>query len=151
MRFVVRLRGVPPDHELVRGGENVFRAAFVCGCEVLSQEAAGPAWPEQQADAEADSEADRDVLDAHEPNAPAGRLDEVEEHEEDDGETRLPGRERNRPRRVRGEQDRNRQHAPEHELVCADCDHECRADDESDGGSGKCAEDRPAGAQGIRA
>ncbi len=39
------------------------------------------------------------------PDAPADRLDDVEEHEEDDREAGLAGRERDRARRVRGEQD----------------------------------------------
>ena len=125
-------------------GHDVVGAARERGSEFASQEQrAGAARPEQQPDAEADREPDGHVLDPHEADAPADRLDDVEEHEQHDREPRLAGGERDRARRVGGEQHRDRQHRPQHRLVRADRDHEQRAGDDPDGGPGERAEDRP--------
>ena len=85
------------------------------------------------------------------PDLPAGRLNEVEQDEEDDGEAGLAGGERDRPRGVGGEQNRRRQHGPEHGLVGADRDHEARADDEAHSRPRQSVDDRRAGGQGVRA
>jgi len=51
--------------------------------------------------------------------------------------------------RVGGEEDRNRQHAPQHRLVGADGKHEQRADDDPDRRPCERADNRPAGAESI--
>jgi hypothetical protein len=76
--------------ELALGGDDVVGISCVPGGEVLAEERGGAAGPEEEADAE-----------AHKANTPAHRLDDVEE---DDGEAHLSGRERDRSRRVRAQQ-----------------------------------------------
>ncbi len=110
--------------ELSDGRDDVVHAARVRRGKVFAQKRASAARPEQKTDPEADGEADRHVLDANHPHPPADGLDEVEEHEEDNGEACLARGERDRARRVGGEQDRDRQHAPQHGFVCADAEHE---------------------------
>ena len=151
MRLTVRLRSLPPDDDLMSCRDDVVGGARVRRGQILAHQVAGPAGPEEQTDSEADAEADRDVLDAHEPNLPADRLNEVEEDEEDDGEPGLARRERDRPRRVGRKQDRKRQHGPQHALVRTDREHERGADDDSHRRSRERAQDRPAGAERIRA
>ena len=65
----------------------------------------------------------------------------------DDGEGGLAGGERDRPRRIGGEQDRDRQHRPEHRARACRCRSRERADEDPGRGPGQRAEDRPAGAQ----
>ena len=142
--------GASSDAHLPGRGDDVVRAPRVCGGEVVAQKRTGTAGPEEEADPEADREADGDVLDANHPDPPANRLDDVEEHEEDDREARLSGRERDRTWGIGAEQDRNRQHAPQHRFVRPDADHEQRPDDDSDRGPRERADDRPAGSQGVR-
>ena len=137
------------DH-LLRGCDDVVRGPRIRGGEVFAQERARAARPKEETDAEADREADRDVLDADQPHPPADRLDDVEEHEEDDREARLARGKRDRARRVGGEQDRDGQHAPQHRLVRADADHEQRADDEPDRGPRERVENGRAGAERVR-
>ena len=61
---------------------------------------------------EAHRAADRDVLDAHDPDVPADRREQVEEHRDRHGEGRLADGERRRARRVGGEEDRDGQRDP---------------------------------------
>ena len=63
---------------------------------------------------------------------------------------RLAGAERDRAWRVGGEEHRDRKHAPQHRLVRPDAEHEQRAYDDSGGGPGERADDRPAGAERVR-
>jgi len=88
---------------------------------------------------------------ANEIDPPAGRLNDAEEHEENDREAGLAGRERDRLGSVGCEQNRNRQHSPENDFMGADRDHEACADEDPHRGSGERAEHRPAGAEGVRA
>src|SRR5919106_3142206 len=75
-----------------RRGDEV-RTARERVCQIAAEERAGAARPEQQANAEADRESERDVLDPDDADPPADRLDEVEEHEKRDREAGLAGRE----------------------------------------------------------
>ena len=71
--------------------------------ERAAQRSACAARPEQQADEQADAAADRDVLDAQQPDLPADGLDDVVKEHERQRERGLPGRERDRRRREAGE------------------------------------------------
>ena len=66
------------------------------------------ARPEEEPDGDADGAADGDVLDPHEADAPARRLEDVEEDHERERERGLAGGERDRRRSEAGEQDRRR-------------------------------------------
>src|SRR5439155_3902898 len=92
--------GVSSLDQLPGRGDDVVHAARIGSSKVVAQERIRTARPEQETDTEADREADCDVLDADQPDAPADGLDDVEEHQEDDREARLSGGERDRPRRV---------------------------------------------------
>ena len=93
--------------ELDRGGQ-VASAVGVRLGELLRERLPGAAGPEQQPDDEADGEADRDVLDADEPDPPARRGDDVEQDHDRDCERRLPCLERHRGRREPGHQNGER-------------------------------------------
>src|SRR5207302_5195141 len=69
--------GVSSADQLAGHGDDVVGAARVRGGEVLAQEGAGTARPEQETDPEADRETDGDVLDANHAHAPADRLADV--------------------------------------------------------------------------
>ena len=125
--------------QLPRGRDDVVGAARVRGGEVFAQERARAARPEEEADAEADREADRDVLDADDPTRqPTGWM-MLKRMKSTTVKPGLAGGERDRTRRVGREQDRDRQHGPEHGFVRADADHEQRADDDPDRGAGERA------------
>src|ERR1035441_2383975 len=96
------IAGLAVTGQPLRRGREVVRRARVGGGDVLPEQPRRTAWPEHQADPEADSEADRDVLDTDEPDLPADRLDDVEQDQDDDCERGLPGRERDHPRSVGG-------------------------------------------------
>src|SRR5262249_6090872 len=96
---VVRITAA--DHE-PRSRGDVVHSALVRGGEIPPQQAGSSSRPEEEADAEADRESDRDVLDADEADAPADRLDDVEEDEEHDREAGLARGERDRTRAVGG-------------------------------------------------
>src|ERR1035438_5258244 len=87
------IAGLAVAGQPLRRGREVVRGARVGGGDVLPEQPRRTAWPEHQADPEADSEADRDVLDTDEPDLPADRLDDVEQDQDDDCERGLPGRE----------------------------------------------------------
>ena len=72
------------------------------------------ARPEEEPDGEADGAAERDVLDAQEPDVPADRLDDVVEDHERDRERGLARGERDRRRREPGDQDGDGEKQPEH-------------------------------------
>ena len=92
---------------------------------------------QEEADDEADRAADGDVLDAGQPDLPTGRLDDVEEDDDDDGEVGLAGREPDRGRRDAVQEDGDRQDGPEQVVVAAQPDHDRGADDEADDGAGE--------------
>ena len=146
-----RLASVAPHCELSHRRGDVVGAPRERVCEIAAEESGGAARPEQEADAEADGESDRDVLDSHDADPPADRLDDVEEHDQRDREARLAGGERDRPRRIGGEQDRDRQDGPEHRVMRPDRDDEERADDDPDRSAGEGAHDRPSGGERVRA
>ena len=133
------------------GDDVVGAARAYAAARFVAQERSRTARPEEEADPEADREADGDVLDA-EPDPtrqPTGWM-RLKSTKRTTVKPAWPAANEIAARRVGGEQDRDRQHAPEHRLVRADADHEQRSDDDSDRGPGERADDRPAGAERVR-
>ena len=88
--------------------------------EVGDDHSARAAGPEQRADHDAYQAAEGHVLDAEDADLPADGRQEVVEDGDRDREGGLAERERSGPGRVRGDQDRDRQHRPEDRLVAPD-------------------------------
>src|ERR1039457_2488720 len=148
---LARITGTGAAAQQVRRHRDVVRGAGIGGGDALPQRGRRAARPEHQADPEAHGEADRDVLDPDEPDLPADGLNEVEEHDQDDGERGLARRERDHPRGVRGDQHGNREYAPQDRVAGADGQQEGRADHDPGGCPGERAQHRPAGAECIGA
>jgi hypothetical protein len=146
-----RLGRVTAHREIAHRRGDVVRTPRKRAREIGAEQSAGAARPEQEADTEADGKSDRHVLNADDAHLPADRLDDVEEHEQGDGESRLARGKRDRPRRVRGEQDGKGQHRPEQRMMRSDRDDDERADDDPDCGSGQRVHDRRPGSEGVRA
>ena len=62
----------------------------------MGQRASHAARPQEHADQEADRDTDQEILDANDPDLPAGRNDEVEHDDEQEAEGCLTGREADR-------------------------------------------------------
>ena len=131
-------------HVQVAGRLDIRRA------ERAAQDRRRPPRPDQNTDQQADGRTDRDVLDPHEPHPPAGRLDQVEEHEHYDREGGLTGREGDRGR-VGGEQHGERQHRPERAGGAAEHDQDQATDDDPGERAEQRPDDRRAGRDRARA
>ncbi len=121
----------------VAGGRKIGGRSPQIACCRRAQLAAGAARPQDEADDQADGAADRDVADPDQADLPAGRLDQVEQDDDEDGEAGLARGEVDRRGSVSRDEGGERQRQPQGLMIGPDGDHRQPADDEAEDGTGE--------------